>query len=220
MIEAVLFDLDGTVADTNELIFASFRRLFEEMQLEVPDEEIYSLFGEPLENSLRKYSENTKALLPHFRSFNEANHDRMIRSFRGVEEALTMLQEKGLKLGIVTSKREGMARRSLEALGLSAYFQVLITPESTEKHKPDPEPLYKACELLGGIDPKNTLMVGDASYDILCGNRAGATSVFVSYSRIHPDVILRAKPHYRVDDLRELPGLIERLNEERSGKMK
>ncbi|MFH5835450.1 pyrophosphatase PpaX [Proteiniclasticum sp. C24MP] len=217
MIEAVLFDLDGTVANTNELIYESFRRLFyDKMKLEVPDEEIYSLFGEPLENSLKKYTKSPQELLPFFREFNESNHDRMIRSFEGVEEALIMLKEKGLKLGIVTSKRAGMARRSLEALGLTDYFEVLITPESTDKHKPEPEPLYKACELLGGIDPKNTIMVGDASYDILCGNRAGATSVAVSYSMIHPDTIKRAQPHYMVDDLRELVDLVHKLNEERS----
>jgi len=217
MIEAVLFDLDGTVANTNELIYESFQRLFyDKMKMEVADEEIYSLFGEPLENSLKKYAQDTSELMLFFRAFNESNHDQMIRPFEGVEEALIKLREKGLKLGIVTSKREGMARRSLKALGLTEYFEVVITPESTEKHKPEPEPIYKACELLGGIDPKNTVMVGDASYDILCGNRAGATSVAVSYSMIHPETIKRAEPHYMVDDLRELVELIHRLNEERA----
>jgi len=217
MIEAVLFDLDGTVANTNELIYESFRRLFDDkMMIEVSDQEIYSLFGEPLENSLKKYSKNAEELLPFFREFNELNHDRMIQSFTGVEEALIMLKAQGLKLGIVTSKRERMARRSLEMLGLSDYFEVLITPEYTLKHKPEPDPIYKACELLGGIDPKNTIMVGDASYDILCGNRAGATSVAVSYSMIHPDSIKKAEPHYVVDDLRELVELIHKLNAERN----
>lgn len=213
MIEAVLFDLDGTVANTNELIYESFRRLFyDKMKLEVEDAEIYGLFGEPLENSLLKYTEDTRDLVSYFRSFNESNHDEMIRPFEGVEEALKMLKDLGLKLGIVTSKREGMARRSLEVLGLTEYFDVIITPESTTLHKPQPEPLYKACELLGGIDPKNTLMVGDSSYDILCGNRAGATSVAVSYTLIQPETIKEADPHYTVDDLRELVGIIKELN--------
>ncbi len=182
------------------------------MKLEVKDAEIYSLFGEPLENSLLKYAEDTRDLVSYFRSFNESNHDEMIQPFEGVEEALKMLKDLGLKLGIVTSKREGMARRSLEVLGLTEYFDVIITPESTTLHKPQPEPLYKACELLGGIDPKNTLMVGDSSYDILCGNRAGATSVAVSYTLIQPETIKEADPHYTVDDLRELVGIIKELN--------
>lgn len=213
MIEAVLFDLDGTVANTNELIYESFRRLFyDKMKLEVGDEEIYGLFGEPLENSLLRYAEDTKELSAYFRSFNESNHDEMIKPFEGVEEALKMLKSEGIKLGIVTSKREPMARRSLEVLGLTKYFDVIITPESTTLHKPQPEPLYKACELLGGIDPKNTLMVGDSSYDILCGNRAGATSVAVSYTLIRPETIREAQPHYTVDDLRELLLIIKELN--------
>ncbi len=213
MIEAVLFDLDGTVANTNELIYESFRRLFyDKMKLEVGDEEIYSLFGEPLQNSLLKYAEDTRELISYFRSFNESNHDEMIRPFEGVEEALRMLKDRGLKLGIVTSKRERMAKRSLMMLGLLDYFDVIITPEATELHKPQPEPLYKACELLDGIDPKNTLMVGDSSYDILCGNRAGAVSVAVSYTLIQPETIKAADPHYTVDDLRELVGIIEELD--------
>ncbi len=217
MIEAVLFDLDGTVANTNELIYESFSKLFrEQLKLEVTDEDIYSLFGEPLEYSLRKYSSSAEELLSFFRAFNEANHDKMIQSFVGVEEALITLKENGLKLGIVTSKREAMARRSLDVLGLTDYFEVLITPELTKKHKPEPEPLYKACELLGGIDPKNTIMVGDATYDILCGNSAGATTVAVSYSMIDPLRLRKAEPHYMVDDLREIVALVQKLNSERS----
>ena len=138
----------------------------------------------------------------------------MVTSFVGVEEALKALKENGLKLGIVTSKREAMARRSLSCLGLLDYFDVIVTPEYTEKHKPQPDPLWKACELAGGIDPKNTIIVGDATYDILCGNSAGATTVAVSYSVIAPEVLKAANPHYTVDDLRELLQIIEEKNSE------
>jgi pyrophosphatase PpaX len=215
MIEAVFFDLDGTVANTNELIYQSFKRMFtDKMNMEVEDAEIYSLFGEPLTSSLLKYQEDIEEIMAYYRAYNDAHHDEMITSFEGVEEALKGLKEKGMKLGIVTSKREKMARRSLTCLGLLEYFDVIVTPEYTEKHKPAPEPLLKACELLGGIDPRNTLMVGDATYDILCGNSAGATSVAVSYSVIAPEVIKAANPHYTVDDLRELLDLVEALEKE------
>lgn len=214
MIEAVLFDLDGTVANTNELIYESFRRLFyDKMNMPVEDEVIYSLFGEPLEKSLRKYTEDTKELTTYFRSFNEKNHDEMIKPFEGVKEALSILKSQGLKLGIVTSKRERMARRSLEVLGLTSYFDVVVTPEYTKEHKPQAEPLLKACELLGGILPGNTIMVGDSSYDILCGNSAGATSVAVSYTLINPEAINKAEPDFIVDDLRELVDIIMKLDE-------
>ncbi len=214
MIEAVLFDLDGTVADTNDLVYASFRRLFEKLEIEVEDDIIYSFFGEPLENSLRKYSDTPEELVGHFRDFNEKKHDQMIKPFDGVVETLELLLEKGIKLGIVTSKRENMAKRSLEALKLSKYFSVVVTPEYTRKHKPYAEPLLKACELLGGIDPSHTIMVGDATYDILCGNKAGAHTVGVTYSMISLDVLKAAKPDFMVDNLRELLPIIEKLNGE------
>ena len=215
MIEAVFFDLDGTVANTNELIYQSFKRMFtDKMQMEVEDAEIYSLFGEPLTTSLLKYQEDITDIMDYCRAYNAEHHDAMVTSFEGVEEALKALKENGLKLGIVTSKREAMARRSLSCLGLLDYFDVIVTPEYTEKHKPQPDPLWKACELAGGIDPKNTLMVGDATYDILCGNSAGATTVAVSYSVIAPEVLKAANPHYTVDDLRELLQIIEEKNSE------
>lgn len=210
MIKAVFFDLDGTVADTNGLIYESFRRLFhEKMGLPVPDEEIYGLFGEPLVVSLKRYGAESEEFLSYYRDFNEGQHDIMIREFDGVKEALESLKEKGIKLGIVTSKRERMARRSLERLQLLPYFDVIVTPELTTEHKPNPAPLLKACELMGGISPKETLMVGDSAYDILCGNRAGAASVAVSYSKIKMEKLLAAKPTYVVDDLRELLAIVE-----------
>lgn len=212
MIEAVLFDLDGTVADTNDLVFASFKQLFKKLDLDVEDEVIYSFFGEPLEYSLKKYSDYPEELMGHFREFNEKVHDQMIKPFDGVVDTLKALQKRGIKLGIVTSKREVMAKRSLKALDLTPYFSVVVTPEFTRKHKPYPEPLLKACELLGGIDPKNTIMVGDATYDILCGNKAGAKTVAVKYSMISHEVLKAAKPDFMVDNLKELLPIIDDLN--------
>lgn len=213
MIEAVLFDLDGTVADTNDLVYTSFRKLFDQLGLQVEDDIIYSFFGEPLENSLKKYADNPEELLSHFRDFNEKAHDQMIKPFDGVVETLELLLEKGIKLGIVTSKREYMAKKSLLALDLTKYFSVVVTPEYTRKHKPYAEPLLKACELMGGIDPTHTIMVGDATYDILCGNKAGAYTVGVNYSMISQDVLKAANPDFMVDNLRELLPIIEKLNE-------
>ena len=212
MIEAVLFDLDGTVADTNELVFTSFKELFKKMGMEVEDEVIYSFFGEPLMNSLKKYSDQPEELVGHFRDFNEKVHDEMIKPFDGVIETLEGLKERGIKLGIVTSKRAFMAKKSLETLDLAKHFSVVVTPEDTRKHKPYPEPLLKACELLGGIDPKNTMMVGDATYDVLCGNKAGAKTVAVKYSMISHDVLRAAGPDYMVDNLTEILKIVDELN--------
>lgn len=213
MIEAVLFDLDGTVADTNELVFESFKQLFLKMGLEVDDDVIYSFFGEPLLNSLKKFSDEPEDLVDYFRDFNEKVHDEMIKPFDGVVKALEGLKERRIKLGIVTSKRAYMANKSLEILDLAKYFSVVVTPESTRKHKPYPEPLLKACELLGGINPENTIMVGDATYDILCGNKAGAKTVAVKYSMIGQDVLKSAGPDYMVDNLEELLPIVDALNE-------
>lgn len=213
MIEAVLFDLDGTVADTNALIYASFQAMFtEKLGITVADETIYNFFGEPLEKTLRRYEEDPKDLLDFYRAHNLKHHDEMVTAFEGVEEALIHLKKKGLPLGIVTSKREEMARRSLSCLGLTKYFDVIVTPEYTKEHKPSKEPLLKACELLGGVDPTKTIMVGDAVYDILCGQGAGAYTAGVTYSKVSLDRLRALKPSYMLDDLRELLPIVDTLN--------
>lgn len=214
MIKAVLFDLDGTVADTNTLIFESFKYTFAEHGIEnVLDEDIYAFFGEPLALSMERYT--TKELAPRlvetYRSFNEVKHDEMIADFPEVVSTLQALAGRGIKLGIVTSKREAMARRSLQTLNLLDYFDVLVTPELTEKHKPDKAPVEKGIALCGVL-PEECIMVGDSPYDILSGNAAGSYTAAVMYTVLPKAALAAAKPDFFIHGLGELFGIIDRIN--------
>lgn len=185
MIKAVLFDLDGTLIDTNELILNSFKHTFKEiLELHVPEEEMSRIFGKPLVSTLASYNEEkVDELVNCYRSYNEAHHDTMCEPFDGVLELLTRLKNKGYKLGIVTSKRVDLAKRGCDISGITKYFDVFITPESTEKHKPNGEPVLKACRDLG-IEPKEAIMIGDAPADILSGKNAGASTCGVRYTAL------------------------------------
>ncbi|SHE85199.1 pyrophosphatase PpaX [Clostridium fallax] len=213
MIKAVLFDLDGTLIDTNELILQSFRYAFEKvLNLKVDDKEITKMFGEPLKYSFKRYSEeHLEELITTYRGYNEDIHDTMCKAFPGVITMLDNLKEKGLKLGIVTSKRKVLAERGMKIAGIYDYFDVVVSPELTENHKPHKEPVEKACELLG-ISPKEAIMVGDSPYDLLSGKSAGAKVCAVNYTALPIERLKKEEPEYYIDEALEIIDIVEKEN--------
>ena len=201
MIKAVLFDLDGTLLDTNELIYNSFNNMFKEiLNLDLPKLEITRLYGVPLEKSLVKYTKDKEELdkmICEYRRYNAEHHDNMCAPFDGVVELLKSLKDKGIKLGIVTSKRKVVAERGMKLAGIYEYMDVIISPESTEKHKPEGEPAMKDCEILG-VNTNEAIMVGDSSYDLLCGKNAGCLTCGVEYTALDVNDLLKVEPTYMV----------------------
>lgn len=210
MIKAVLFDLDGTLLDTNELIYTSFVKTFKDkLNIELKKEEVTQFFGIPLGDPFKKYtnSENVDELVAYYREYNEAIHDTMCFAFEGVKELLTSLRDKGIKIAIVTSKRRELAERGMKIAGIYDFMDVIITPESTKKHKPDGEPAIKACNDLG-IDPSEAIMVGDSPFDIYCGKNAGCKTCGVNYTFIDLNVLKESEPDYFIDKPLDILNLI------------
>lgn len=205
MIKGILFDLDGTLINTNELIIDSFQYTFKKhFNKEVPRAEIVNTFGAPLTETMAKYDkENTDLLLSIYRGFNETMHDKLTTKFEGVESGLKALKALGVKIGIVTSKRRVLAERGLRLINIYDYMDVIVTPEDTEKHKPQGEPAEKACELLG-ISPEDTIMVGDSHNDILCGRNAGCSTCLVKYTALPMEKLMEYKPDYVIDKIEDL----------------
>lgn len=205
MFKAVLFDLDGTLIDTNNLILESYKHTFKKHLDYIPnDNEIVKYFGEPLKITLSRFdSERIEEMYRTYVEYNEMNHDSMVKEMDYARETLEELKSKGILLGVVTSKRRIMAERGLRLFNLLDYFDVVITPEDTVKHKPDPEPILKACEKLK-FEPKDVLFVGDSNFDILCGKNAGAKTCLVKYTMLDLEELLRYEPDYVIEDLREI----------------
>jgi len=211
MIKAILFDLDGTLIDTNELIYKSFCYAFKEvLHKELPKEEIKGLYGKPLKDSFANYVGDKKTienLIVAHRSYNDLHHDNMCKPFDGVVELLTKLKEKNIKCGVVTSKRKNVAIHGMTLGGIIDFMDIIISPEDTKRHKPEGEPALKACELLG-IKPKETIMVGDSPYDLLCGKNAGCLTCGVEYTVININELLKVKPTYMVENPLDIIKLI------------
>ena len=214
MIKAILFDLDGTLIDTNELIVQSFQHAFRQhLNKEISREEVIKTFGEPLRGAMIKYDEeNVDQMLSIFRKYNEKNHDELAKECEGVVEGIKLLKENGYKIALVTSKRRKMSERGLKLINVYKYMDVIITPEDTEKHKPLGDPALKACELLN-IKPCETIMVGDSHNDILCGKAAGCYTCLVSYTALPLEEMMGYGPDFIIDNLEELLGICKNINE-------
>ncbi|SKA88382.1 pyrophosphatase PpaX [Clostridium sp. USBA 49] len=213
MIKAVLFDLDGTLIDTNDLIINSFKyTLKKHLGLDASKDEIVMHFGEPLLDTLSRYDkENAHILLETYRKYNENIHDELTKEVVGAKETLSELKTLGIKTGVVTSKRKILAERGLKLFDLLNYIDVFITPEDTIKHKPDGEPVIKACEGLK-ISTNEAIMVGDSHYDILCGKNAGAKSCLVKYTALPIDKIMVYNPDYIVEKIQDILDIIKKEN--------
>lgn len=209
MIKAVLFDFDGTLIDTNELIFESYRRAFKTVYNKViPDEEILSLYGRPLKSSLMEYGERWEELYNTYREYNEKKHDELAHGFPGAADGVREIISAGYKVGIVTAKRLHMVERGLKIMGLSGIFDVIITPDDTEKSKPDPEPVIIGCNKLGVL-PEETIYVGDSIFDMQAGKNAGTKLCAVKYTLTAHEKILEYKPNFFVNSITEFAELLK-----------
>ncbi|HHW56181.1 MAG TPA: pyrophosphatase PpaX [Clostridia bacterium] len=208
-IKTVLFDLDGTIIDTNDLIIESFKYTIQKhLGYIIKPEDVTPYFGEPLPLTLQRFSHDKwELMIDTYRQYNEFNHDKYTKIREDVRETLKFMYKNGIKLGIVTSKRKELAIRGLRLFDLEKYFKVIVALEDTEKHKPDPEPILKALELLDSMK-EETLMVGDSPYDILCASNAGVKSIAVKWTIIPFYLLEEAKPDYIIDDMLQILEII------------
>jgi len=184
MIDTVVFDFDGTIMDTNNIIIESWQHTYRTIKGHEGDlGYILNTFGEPLEDSMRNaFPEvSTEESVAVYRDFHRARFYDMIQLFPGVEEMLANLKEGGYKVGLATSRLKVTAYQGLEKYDLFKYFDTVLTVEESVKPKPDPELLLKTLAKMDS-KPETSAMTGDTRLDIACANRAGATSILVGWS--------------------------------------
>jgi len=210
-ITTVLFDFDGTLIDTNEVIIQSFQYTF--MQVlgkEMPVEEIIKTFGEPLALTMSKMLDiPPEQAMEIYRSYHYKKFDELIRIFPGMLELVIELKQRGYKLAIVTSRLRNTTIQGLKKYNLESYFDYIVTADDTDKHKPDPAPIHIALEKLHA-KPEEALMIGDSMFDILCAHNAGVKSVLVGWAIAvtEEDKTGPSRPTYIVEQADEILSLL------------
>jgi pyrophosphatase PpaX len=204
VLRAALFDFDGTLVDTTELIYQSLRHASGEiLGREISREILMANVGQPLPRQMELLSaEHAEALLDSYRLHNEENHDALIREFPGVEEALARLHSAGMRVAVVTSKRRSSVEMALKIFpGLGKVVDQWVTMEDTTEHKPRPEPLMKGLELLGRVPQSEAAYVGDSPFDVAAARAAGVKSFAVSWGAFSEEGLRAAEPDHLVPDI-------------------
>ena len=207
----ILFDLDGTLVDSIELILQSMQHAFAERpELQPSRAEWITGIGTPLVTQFRSYVEDeaeVTRLMRRYRTYQNANHDQWTCSYAGVSDAVQRLADRGHPLAIVTSKGNELAKRSIAHVGLAPYFEVIVGVESTTRHKPDPEPVRFALEQLDATTD-GAFFVGDSPHDITAGNAAGVTTVAALWGAFSREALAEARPRYFLDRIEGLDALL------------
>lgn len=182
---AVIFDIDGTLTFTNQLIFDSFNFIAEKyLGKRFSNEEIIALFG-PTEDVIIKqmFPDKYELVRKDYYDYYHRNHE-IAKLYDGIRELLIDLKKCGVILGIFTGKGRTSSLITLNFLGIRELFDMIVTGDDVKNHKPSPEGIIKFIETFN-LKPEEVLMVGDAPSDIKAAKQAGvniASVVWDSYS--------------------------------------
>jgi pyrophosphatase PpaX len=186
-----LFDLDGTLIDSVELILRSYRHTMRTHRGMVPPDELWLKgVGTPIRVQLREWSEDPaeiEAMAATYSVYNLEHHDALVRPFDGIVSAVQRLKEAGKRLGLVTSKVRNGALRGLKVAGLEQAFDVIVGADDVRHPKPHPEPVLTALAQLG-TQPGEAVFIGDSRHDLECGRAAGvktAAALWGPFDRAH-----------------------------------
>ena len=203
--DTYLFDADGTLFDTAELVSRCFKHVAAlHSDITLTRESILAGYGLPLKGQLIKLlgeQIDIDKVLDDYMGYQMEVLDK-VTAFPGVSEELTTLKNQGKKMGIVTSRRRFSIEHILDYTDTAQYFDVVVTPEDTDLHKPHPEPTLLALSRLKA-DKSSTLFTGDAEFDILSGTDAGVDTAFVNWSHITPSD-LPVQPTWVIKSFRDL----------------
>ncbi|WP_121663512.1 pyrophosphatase PpaX [Metabacillus litoralis] len=204
-INTLLFDLDGTLINTNELIIESFLHTLHSYY---PDqykrEDVLPFIGPTLYDTFNSINpEKVEEMVKVYRKFNHEQHDVLVKEYETVFETVKTLKEKGFKLGIVTTKIRATVNMGLTLTKLDQFFDVVVTLDDVENAKPHPEPVLKALEQLGS-KPEEAIMVGDNHHDVEAGKNAGTKTAGVAWSIKGRDYISSHNPDYLLETMSDL----------------
>lgn len=204
-ITTILFDLDGTLINTNELIIASFLHTLNHFYPgKYERKDVLPFMGPSLFETFGAIDEEKMdEMVRVYREFNIANHDDLVEEFDGVYDTIQSLKDKGFKLGIVSTKMYDVILKGLHLTKLHSFFDCIIGLDQVVKAKPNPEPIYKALDLLKA-NTEEALMVGDNYHDILGGKNAGTKTAGVSWSIKGRDYLQQFKPDFMLENMRDL----------------
>ena len=212
-IKNIIFDFDGTLADTSKLIVATMQKSIKDYGLPFRNEEqIKATIGVRLEEIPSVLWPNSEGIGEPFAALYRKNFEELkgkipVTLFQGVKATLGKLNEEGYRMAIATSRSHRSVEELTKQLGIRDYFTKLLGGNDVSEGKPNPESIYK---ILSEMDwPKNeTMMVGDMAVDIKMGENAGIKTCGVTYGNGKTLELEEAGANYIISDFSNLPDIL------------
>lgn len=209
-VKALLFDFDGTLLNTNELIIQTFMHVLNErFPGQFSPKDCLKFIGPSLKQTFNDIAPGEEeALIAKYRAWNLEHHDELVSQYPDVVSTLEQLKAQGILLAIVSTKRNDTIDRGLSILGATHLFDVRIGTDNVKNVKPDPEPVLLALERLG-VDKDDAIMIGDNSHDIEAGHRAGVRAAGVAWAIKGEAYLKQYQPEYILHHMTDLLDIVK-----------
>lgn len=199
----VFFDLDGTLADTVELILRSYRHTMRTHLGGAPPDELWlEGLGTPLRDQLRGFARDAheaRTMLETYLAYQRETHDDLVGPFDGVADLLAATARSGSRVAVVTSKTREMALRTVRRCGFEEAVECLVTADDVRSGKPDPEPVERALEALGLEEHRQgVIFLGDSPWDIRAGRAARVRTAGALWGPFSREKLELESPDYLV----------------------
>lgn len=216
-LDTILFDFDGTLIDTDEIIIRSFDSTFKKHfpDLTLSRNTIIDFIGPSLQETFGSYTKDPfliDDMIKTYREFYVVYETNNFKLFPYVLEVVQDLFQKGYNLGIVTSKFKEAAWPSFSFYNLQDYFKVFVALDNVTFAKPNREPIDLALSLFPSY--QKAIMIGDNSGDILAGKNAGIYSAGVSWSIKGTNFLQSFEPDFMLNDIRDIYDIINEIEKE------
>ena len=206
----LIFDFDGTLADTRSGILSTAQEVLRRMGYPPADEEaLCATIGLPLRENFTRGAglpeEEADRAVAIYREIFEAVGVPAITLFPGVKETLATLAGRGIPMAVATSRGQRSVERLMNRLGIDVYIppERCFGLETVARPKPAPDLVYVIMGKMGAR-PEETLVIGDTTFDIEMGKAAGCRTCGVTFGNQSADQLAGASPDYLLDDLRKL----------------
>lgn len=215
-IKHIIFDFDGTLMDTAPLIIATMTATFREMGLPIcTPEQCRATIGLRLEDVPHVLFpdipgiSSTEFAATYRRIFVHENLPGVAKPFPGVIDTLHFLHSQGYSMAVASSREHKSLQEYIDSLALQNVFGMLVGGDDVVEAKPAPGPVFAICSEMGW-QTSDTLVVGDATYDILMGRNSGCMTCAVTYGNQSRRQLLSASPDYIIDNFPDLEGCLRR----------
>lgn len=209
----VIFDLDGTLLNTDLLIRKSFEHVFHKYKPDyiLNDEEHLSFLGPTLMNSFERYFPNTMIdeLVACYREYNLSHHNDFVTIYPTVKTTLEKLKSMNYPMAVVTTKKKDVANLGLSLFGIAEYFDMIIGLEDVKNVKPHPEGILK---VLKEMHCYQGVMIGDNITDLMAGKNAGIYTIGVNWTPKGTQEMEALKPDCMIDQMEEVIDFVKGVN--------